>query len=138
MPSHAAHNINVTIERPLEEVYDFVSKPENFPRWASGLAAAIEAEGDHWVSETPEGRVEIRFTPRNELGVLDHRVTMPSGLEVYVPMRVVANGESSEVMFTLFRTPGMTDEVLARDLEWVQGDLATLKQLLEGGGSEPA
>lgn len=138
MPSHPAHNINVTIERPPDEVYEFASKPENFPRWASGLATAIEAEGDHWVSETPDGRVVIRFGPSNDLGVLDHRVTMPSGVEVYIPMRVVANGEGSEVIFTLFRTPGMTDEILARDVEWVQGDLATLKQLLEGGGSEPA
>jgi hypothetical protein len=53
-------------------------------------------------------------------------------------MRVVSNGEGSEVIFTLFRTPGMTDEILERDIRWVTGDLATLKDLLEGGGSEPA
>jgi hypothetical protein len=70
--------------------------------------------------------------------VLDHLVTMPSGVEVYIPMRVVANGEGSEVIFTLFQTPGMTDEILERDIRWVTGDLATLKDLLEGGGSEPA
>jgi hypothetical protein len=63
---------------------------------------------------------------------------MPSGVEVYIPMRVVANGEGSEVIFTLFRTPGMSDESLERDIDWVTGDLATLKELLEGGGSEPA
>jgi hypothetical protein len=136
--THPAHNINVAIERPPSEVYDFLSKPENFPRWASGLAPSIQREDDHWVSDTAEGRVEIRFSARNDLGVLDHRVTMPSGVEVYIPMRVVANGEGSEVIFTLFQTPGMTDEILERDIRWVTGDLATLKDLLEGGGSEPA
>lgn len=138
MTTHPAHNIDVTIERPLVEVYDFVSKPENFPRWASGLATAIEPEGDHWVAETPEGRVLIRFSPQNDFGVLDHRVTMPSGVEVYIPMRVVTNGAGAEVIFTLFSTPGMTEEILERDMEWVRGDLATLKQLLEGGATESA
>jgi hypothetical protein len=128
----------VTIERPLAEVYDFISRPENFPRWASGLATSIQPEGDHWVADTPEGPVEIRFSPQNEWGVLDHRVTMPSGVEVCIPIRVVANGEGTEVIFTLFRTPGMSDEIMERDIDWVTGDLATLKELLEGGGSEPA
>jgi uncharacterized protein YndB with AHSA1/START domain len=136
--THPAHNINVTIERPPRTVYDFVSTPENFPRWASGLATSIEPEGAHWVADTPDGRVEVRFSPENDWGVLDHRVTMPSGVEVYIPMRVVANGEGSEVIFTLFRTPGMSDEILERDIDWVTGDLPTLKELLEGGGSEPA
>jgi hypothetical protein len=136
--THPAHNINVTIERPLADVYDFISRPENFPRWASGLATSIQAEGDHWVAATPEGPAEIRFSPQNEWGVLDHRVTMPSGIEVYIPMRVMANGEGTEVIFTLFRTPGMSDEIVERDIDWVTGDLATLKELLEGGASEPA
>ena len=138
MTTHEAHNISVTIDRPLAEVYDFASKPENFPLWASGLATSIEPEGDHWVSGAPEDRVQIRFSPPNELGVLDHQVTMPSGVEVYIPMRVMANGTGSEVIFTLYRTPDMSDEVLKRDIGLVTGDLAALKELLEGGGSEPA
>jgi uncharacterized protein YndB with AHSA1/START domain len=138
LSTHPAHNLNVTIERPLAEVYDFLSKPENFPQWASGLATSIAPEGDHWVTETPDGRVLIGFSKPNDMGVLDHRVTMPSGVEVYVPMRVVANGEGSEVIFTLFQTPGMSEAVLERDIGLVDGDLATLKELLEGGGSEPA
>lgn len=138
MSTHPAHNINVTIARPLAEVYDFLSRPENFPLWASGLATSITPDGDQWVTETPDGRIEIRFSAPNGLGVLDHRVTMPTGVEVFVPMRVVANGDGSEVIFTLFQTPGMTDDVLERDIGLVEGDLATLKELLEGGGSELA
>jgi uncharacterized protein YndB with AHSA1/START domain len=138
LTTHPAHNINATIERPLAEVYSFLSKPENFPRWASGLATSIAPEGDHWVTDSPDGRVTIRFSPPNDSGVVDHQVTMPSGVEVYIPMRVVANGDGSEVIFTLFCTPEMSDAVLERDIGLVEGDLATLKELLEGGGSEPA
>jgi hypothetical protein len=95
LTTHPAHNINVTIGRPAADVYDFLSKPENFPLWASGLATSIEPEGDHWVTDTPDGRVVIRFSPVNDLGVVDHRVTMPSGVEVFVPMRVVSMGKEA-------------------------------------------
>lgn len=133
-----AHNINVSIDRPVGEVYDFASRPENFPRWATGLATSLEPDGESWVADTPEGRIRVRFTAPNEHGVLDHHVTLPTGTEVYVPMRVVANGSGSEVIFTLFRTPGMSDEILARDIEWVQQDLHKLKVLLESGDTSPA
>ena len=132
--TNQAHNISISIERGLDEVYEFTSRPENFPRWATGLATALEPEDDHWVVQSPDGPIEVRFTPRNEYGVLDHHLTMPNGIEVYVPMRVVANGSGSEVTFTLFRTPGMSDEILARDIEWVTTDLGRLKTLVESRG----
>jgi hypothetical protein len=53
-------------------------------------------------------------------------------VEIYVPLRVVANGDAgSEVLLTLFRRPGMSDEKFAADAEWVLSDLRKLKALLE-------
>jgi hypothetical protein len=129
--TNQAHNISISIELDFDGVYEFTSRPENFPRWATGLATALEPEGDHWVANTPDGQVRVRFTPQNEYGVLDHHVTLPDGAEIYSPMRVVSNGSGSEVIFTLFRTSEMTDETLARDIEWVTNDLGVLKRLLE-------
>ncbi len=77
------------------------------------------------------GRVAFAFAPRNEYGVLDHYVTLPSGETVYNPMRVIADGSGCEVVFTLRRQAGMTDEDFARDADAVATDLATLKQVLE-------
>jgi hypothetical protein len=129
--TNQAHNISISIELDFDEAYEFTSRPENFPRWATGLATALEPEGEHWVANTPDGQVRVRFTPQNEYGVLDHHVTLPDGAEIYSPMRVVSNGSGSEVIFTLFRTSGMSDETLARDIEWVTKDLGVLKGLLE-------
>jgi len=47
-------------------------------------------------------------------------------------MRVVANGEGSEVMFTLFQLPGMSGEQFIQDASMVEADLLTLKTVLEG------
>src|SRR5580700_4716555 len=126
-----ARTVSISIRRGWREVYDFAHRPENFPRWASGLAKSLRREGDAWVAEAPEGPVRIRLTGRNDLGVLDHHVILATGVEVYIPLRVIANGTGAEVMLTLFRLPEMTDVVFARDAEWVARDLAALKALLE-------
>lgn len=77
------------------------------------------------------GRVVVRFTAPNDLGVLDHDVVLPSGETVHNPLRVVANGDGSEVIFTLFQRPGMSDEELAADADAIDRDLRTLKRILE-------
>lgn len=75
--------------------------------------------------------MRIRFTERNDFGILDHYVTPGAGSEVYVPVRVIANGRGSEILFTLFRLASMSDEQYAADAALVERDLATLKRLLE-------
>lgn len=127
--------VSVTIERPPAEVYAFASNPENLPRWASGLGRSIRQEGGEWIAEGPMGQVKIRFAPPNDLGVLDHDVTLPTGDTVHNPMRVVPNGIGSELTFTLFRRQEMSGDQLEQDAETVRKDLLTLKAILEG--SEP-
>jgi hypothetical protein len=121
----------VSIDRPVGEVYAFASDPANLPRWAPGLGTSVVHEDGTWFVETPEGRVQVTFAPRNEYGVLDHEVVTASGERVYVPLRAIANGDGCEVVFTLLRAPGMTDEVFERDSALVSADLARLKQVLE-------
>ncbi len=77
------------------------------------------------------GPVVIAFVPSNDHGVLDHDVTLPSGETVHNPMRVIAAGGGSEVVFTLRRAPGMTDEEFTQDAATVSADLAALKRVLE-------
>jgi hypothetical protein len=127
-----SRTLTVRIARPRRDVYDFLAAPENFPRWASGLGRSLKKADGEWIADSPEGPVRVRFTERNEFGILDHHVAVRPGLDVYIPMRVIANGTGSEVLFTLFRLPGMTDEAFARDAEWVERDLRALTALLEG------
>lgn len=123
--------ISISIQRSPQDVYDFMSQPASFARWASGLGKPLGNEGTVWRFEGENGPVVVRFTERNAYGVLDHAVELPDGTEVHVPMRTVANGAGTEVLFTLFRVPGMSDEKFAADAQWVSRDLNTLKALLE-------
>ena len=126
-----SRTLSVTIACPPRKVYEFVSNPENLPQWAAGLGKSVRKSGTGWVIETPQGPAQIRFAEKNDFGVLDHYVKLASGVEVYVPMRVVPNGSGSEVIFTLFKTPGMSDKQFAEDAEMVERDLKALKSILE-------
>jgi hypothetical protein len=127
---HVRH-ISVSIARPPDEVYAFASNPENMPRWATGVARTITYVDGEWIAEAPVGKVRVRFVERNALGVLDHDVLPESGATVHVPMRVIPNGSGSEVVFTLFRAPNVSDQKFSEDASWVEKDLNTLKRLLE-------
>ncbi len=126
-----SRTISVCIDRPVDVVYNFASAPENMPKWASGLGKAITKINDEWLAETPQGPMRVRFTARNSYGVLDHYVMPGSGPEIYLPMRVIANGAGSELIFTLFRHPGRSEDEFVKDADWVRRDLTALKTLLE-------
>ncbi|MFC0033665.1 SRPBCC family protein [Micromonospora chaiyaphumensis] len=129
--STRSRHLSVHIDRPVAEVYAFASDPANLPRWAPGLGGSVVREGGRWIVETPEGRAQLTFAPRNEYGVLDHEVVTPSGETVYVPLRAIADGDGAEVVFTLRRSPGMSDADFERDAGLVSADLALLKKVLE-------
>lgn len=123
--------VTITIARPADEVYDYVAAVENFPAW-SEFIRAVKPDGAEWIFTTTHSEARARFAPRNHFGVVDHYVTPPQGPVVYVPLRVVANGPShSEVMFTVFRQPGMSDADYDADLALVRQDLAGLQRVLE-------
>lgn len=123
-------HLGISIARDAELVYDFLANPANLPQWASGLGPLSNVDGQ-WSAETPDGPILIRFCEPNRFGILDHWVTPPSGVPIYLPFRVVANGDGSELIFTLFRQPGMDQEKFEADAEWVMRDLITAKHLLE-------
>ena len=133
MSSESKH-LSILIDRPSTAVYEYAAEPANLPQWAAGLASAtVEQVDGQWVADSPMGRVTVAFAARNDFGVLDHVVTLPSGESVYNPLRVIPYGDASEVVFTLRQRPGMTSEEFAQDADAVRADLVSLKGALEAG-----
>jgi hypothetical protein len=124
-------NVSVSIRRSPKDTYAFASNGENLPRWATGLGDKIRRVDGEWLAEGPLGKVTVRFTAPNELGVLDHDVRLETGETFHNPMRVVPNGKGSTVIFTLMRLPGVSEQKFIDDAKWVEKDLTTLKDLLE-------
>jgi hypothetical protein len=126
-----SRHLSTLIDRPPDEVYEYAADPANLPEWAPGLGTSVEKIDGQWFVETPTGRVGFAFAPRNTYGVLDHEATLPTGEVLDSPMRVTRNGSGSEVVFSLRRNPGMTDEEFDRDADLVAADLARLKARVE-------
>ena len=126
-------HLTVSIARPADAVYGWVRDPAHLPAWAAGLAAGIRRERGEWVADSPMGRVLVRFVPVNEYGVADHDVVLPDGTATTNPLRVLADGACSQVVFTLRRRPGTSDQEWAEDAAAVTTDLETLQRVLEAG-----
>lgn len=126
-----SQHISVSINRPPDQVYEFASNTENLPGWAAGFGGSIKNVNGDWIAKSPMGRVKVKFAEKNKFGILDHDVTLPSGAKFYNPMRVFPNNDGSELIFTLYRRPDMSDQMFDEDAEAVKRDLEKLKTLLE-------
>ncbi|WP_438479938.1 SRPBCC family protein [Oleiharenicola lentus] len=129
---HPTSLIHISIRKPIEEIYNFISNPRNMSEWAAGLSGSpLTPDGDQWLADSPMGKVKIKFAPKNDFGIADHDVTLPNGQVVHNPLRVQKNGDGAEVIFTLYRLPGVSEKDFQADAAKVRADLAKLKALLE-------
>jgi|SRR5690242_10473094 len=96
---------------------------------------SIKELNGEWIAESPEGQAKVRITKRNDFGILDHYVKPFSSTnkdeEIFIPMRVVQNGDGSEVIFTIYQLAGMSEEKYTEDIRMVEQDLQSLKSIVE-------
>lgn len=131
--TYAVKNVHVSINKTADEVYQFASQPENFPKWVK-LFQSMSKQDDHWIGKTAQGDVTIKWAPPNNFYILDHHVIFPNGETVFNAMRIVPNNKGCEFVFTLFQRPGRTEADFEEDAGLVKADLETLKRIMEGGG----
>jgi hypothetical protein len=130
-----ARHISRFIDRKPSVVGAFLADHRNLPKWAQGLSAGISEENGVVISESPMGKVQLRFAAGAEHGIFDHDVTLPDGTSFHNPMRVLKNDTGSEVVFTLYRWPGMTDDAYEQDAATIVTDLDRLADLLTSRSS---
>lgn len=125
------NNISISIDNSKENVYQFASNPENFPKWLAFVKSVSKKSDRIWNAKTDLGEIEIELSPENDFGIIDHTVKLPNGAKVSNSLRVIENGKGSEVIFTLFKMPNKTDKEFNDDANLVKADLKKLKNILE-------
>ena len=128
----------VTIEADAVLVYQFLADPETLPRWAVGFCRSIRSEGGHWIAQTAQGDVGIRYTTDPHSGVIDFHISPAPGVEMVANSRVVANGDGAEYTFTQFQTPDMPDHVFEANVAALKEELVVLKALMRARAMCPA
>ena len=126
-----SRHISCVLHADAGMVYDVIIDPERLPAWAAGLARAeLRRDGADLIATSSMGEVRVRFVARNQYGIADHDVTLPSGVVVNNPVRVLVHPYGCEVVFTV-RQLDLTDDEFERDCATVAHDLARLKALVE-------
>ncbi|HJU69856.1 MAG TPA: SRPBCC family protein [Gemmatimonadaceae bacterium] len=130
--------VHTSILAPPDDVIAFLRDLENWKAWAPWIHSVTRLSGRDWKLETEAGPMTVHFTEPNSLGVLDHEVTLTSGVTVVNSMRVLPNDEGSELVMVLFQSPSVSADDFDRDIQAVTDDLARLKPAAEAFMREAA
>jgi hypothetical protein len=131
MPTFRSEVIHTSILARPEDVVAFLRDVSRWTTWAPWVRSASPTAPNAWALDTDTGRMTIDFVEPNANGVLDHRVTLESGLTVVNSMRVLANGAGSELVMVLLQQPGVSTEEFERDVRAVREDLVRIKAAAE-------
>ena len=123
-----SRTVTTVLAAPKEQVFDFLSRIENLPAWATEFARELRYEDGK--AKVVNGLGELYFTIEAdaETGVID-MYAGPTEAELGLfPTRVVGLPDgASAFSFTMFQGPGMSDELfesqyrsLLRELENVR------------------
>ena len=131
-PMPASSTVSLSIRRPVDEVYAFLFDPANLVHWVfggdQGLRQLSERE---WAVETAVGPRVMRYSGRNEAGILDYWSTAEGTSPHLMPMRVFANGEGTELTQTFHQRPEHSIAQWQSTIEWCMADLYAMKSVLE-------
>ena len=123
--------VNQFINIDAQTAYDFIKDLSNLSQWATSFVSDVSIENGVASLKQDDGELKLQFVQQNIFGVLDHVITLPSGAQIYQPMRVLPNAGGSEVILTLLESIDLKGEKLKKEAELMQNDLENLKALLE-------
>jgi len=124
--------VTTVLDAPRERVFDYLSRVENLPRWATEFARELRYENGQAVVVNGLGEFLFSIDADPETGVIDmHAGPTEDELSLF-PTRVVGLPDGrSAYTFTMFQAPDMPDELfeaqyasLCRELENISGELS--------------
>ena len=120
-----SRTIAITVEKKTGDAFDAILKipPKMMPD------AQLNDSG-WWSFTGPYGKSMLKFNENKSLGILDHQyVDEESSWDV--PMRIVSNGDVSEVLITLNKPDEITDEQFDLRVEEISAMFNSMKNIIE-------
>jgi hypothetical protein len=118
----------VVLDSPRDEVFDYLSRIENLPEWATEFARELTWRDGEAVVVNGLGEFVFRMSADSESGIIDMYAGPTADALALFPTRVVELPQGgSAFTFTMFQAPEMPDELfdaqhasLRRELEHVR------------------
>ena len=120
--------VTAVLDAPRDEVFDYLSRLENLPEWATDFAQELKYEDGQAKVVNGLGEFYFRIDADAKTGVID-MYAGPSEEELALfPTRVVALGDSkSAYSFTMFKAPGMPDELFESQYESLRREFDNIR-----------
>lgn len=127
-----ARTVNAVLDAPRDQVFEFLAKIENLPKWATEFARELKYENGR--AKVVNGLGEFFFSIEADphTGVIDMYAGPAEDELALFPTRVVAlPGGRSAYSFTMYRSPEMPRELfetqyqsLLREFENIEREFA--------------
>ena len=107
-----SRTVTAVLAAPKEQVFDYLSKIENLPAWASEFARELKYEDGKAKVVNGLGEFYFAIEADAKTGVIDMYAGPTEDELGLFPTRVVGlPGDTSAFSFTMFQAPGMPDEL---------------------------
>ena len=121
--------VTAVLDAPKDAVFDYLSKIENLPDWATEFAHELKYEDGRAKVVNGLGEVYFSIDADATSGVID-MYTGPGEDELALfPTRVVALGpDRSAYVFTMFKAPEMPDELFESQHESLRREFDNIRR----------
>ncbi|MBC8517089.1 MAG: hypothetical protein ISR81_02560 [Nitrosopumilus sp.] len=120
-----SRTITITVEKKTGDAFDAILKMPS-----KMMPDAKINESGWWSFRGPHGQSKLKFNENKALGILDHQfVDEESSWDV--PMRIVSNGDVSEVIITLNKPDEITDEQFDQRMTEISEMFNSMKNIIE-------
>ena len=125
--------VTAVLDAPQDVVFDYLSRVENLPEWATDFARELKYEDGTAKVVNGLGEFFFEISADRDTGVIDMYAGPTRDELALFPTRVVPIGEGrSAYSFTMFKAPGMPDDLfesqyasLRRELENIRARFAS-------------
>jgi hypothetical protein len=122
----------LTLMASKDRTFEFLSRIENLPKWATLFCRKLEpvADGLYKVI-TPKGEIFFRIESDAQTGVIDMYGGPSESALAYWPTRVIPLGENESMfIFTALQYPGVSDSDFAAQCQGLEQDFRISKPML--------
>ena len=108
----SAHTVTSVLDAPHTAVFDYLSRIDNLPKWATEFARELKYDDGKAKVVNGLGEFFFRIAADEDTGVIDMHAGPTEDELALFPTRVVPLPDGrSAYTFTMFQAPGMPDDL---------------------------
>jgi len=123
-----AKTLTASLPQDAQSLFAWVADPENLAQWHSSFCRALRKTDGSYIAESPRGPVPVRFIRDDRSFVIDILTEVVEGIELTNAIRVLSNGEGSEMIWTLVKPDGVSESIFNEQLRWAGSALHNLRR----------